>query len=196
MLACFPTRSARRNTLSEKNSHRRVCSGRTISQWLTLRTGGRLHAVRPLEYIGCRLVAGSCLAWTRLALLRMDMASTVIWFPVGLFRIYCVDLKNQFCYAVGSWRHLGSHGIWGHMAVFTSFRKGMPSLTAFSRARWCLDGERFECQQNFHATQNVCRFFFNGPGVLPCLCLYARKRPSLLPLWSPWCSSTELLRMY
>ena len=87
------------------------------------------------------------------------MASTVIWFPVGLFRIYCVDLKNQFCYADGSWRHLGSHGIWGHMAVFTSFRKGMPSLTAFSRARWCLDGERFECQQNFHATQNVCRFF-------------------------------------
>lgn len=47
-------------------------------------------------------------------------------------------------------------GIWGHMAVFTSFRKGMPSLTAFSRARWCLYGERFECQQNFDATQNVC----------------------------------------
>lgn len=63
-------------------------------------------------------------------------------------------------------------GIWGHMAVFTSFRKGMPSLTAFSRARWCLYGERFECQQNFHATQNVYCFFFNCPWVLPCLCLY------------------------
>ena len=164
MLACFPTRSAKRNRLSEKQRPSPRCSGRTISQWLTLRTGGRLHAVRPLEYIGCRLVASSCLAWTRLTLLRMDMACTVTWFPAGLFRICRVDLR--ICRAVCSWQ------------LFTSFRKGMPSLTAFNRAR-CLHGERFECQQNFQAcsmSANVCWLFMVSPAVL---------FVSLRSLWMP-----------
>lgn len=166
MLACFPTRSARRNTLSEKNSHRRVCSGRTISQWLTLRTGGRLHAVRPLEYIGCRLVACSCLAWTRLALLRMDMASTVIWFPVGLFRIYCVDLKNQFCYAVGSWRHLGSHGGFHILSQRYALAHRLQPCEVVSL--WWT----FWMPAKLWRNAKCLLIFVYGPGVLPCWCLY------------------------